>query len=182
MNSGRLGRLSLSYFGKVNLVPAALRVYLQSPRTTSPLLMTYAPMGTATVSMPARGSLGVRLGVLVDRERAIATGWGRWGSTLMPWLRAPRRRDGCYARSLDFGDLEVNASVSLRLPTRRSRRAGTGWRTCGRCRAGTSGCLSRHADARRRHELAVDRRSFRTQRSLRRDARRMFVCPTGAPK
>ena len=162
-----------------------MREYLQSPPELRylpflPSLLTHdlAPMGTygtATVSMPARGSLGVRLGVLVDRERAIATGWGRWGSTLMPWLRAPRRRDGCCARSLDFGDLEVNASVSLRLPTRRSRRAGTGWRTCGRCRAGTSGCLSRHADARRRHELAVDRRSFRTQRSLRRDARRMFV-------
>ena len=72
MNSGRLGRLSLSYFGKVSCV-ASLRYgsicnrRLNELRYLPSLLMTYAPRGTATVSMPARGSLGVRLGVLVDR-------------------------------------------------------------------------------------------------------------------
>ena len=54
MNSGRLGRLSLSYFGKVSCV-ASLRYgsicnrRLNELRYLPSLLMTYAPRGTATV-------------------------------------------------------------------------------------------------------------------------------------
>ena len=48
----------------------------------------------------------MRLGVLANRERWDRNGLGTMGgSTLMPWLRAPRRRDGRCARSLDFASL-----------------------------------------------------------------------------
>ena len=55
------------------------------------------------------------------------------GSTLMPWLRAPRRRDGRCARSLDFASLMHRYRSGCQGVARAARvpagvRAGVVWR------------------------------------------------------